>query len=147
MSFVGAICSENKFVCQNAKCIPSVFVCNGEDDCGDNSDEEVNSCTRNINFKITFNKNFILLDLNILCNHLVIIHFIEYVVSKTISGFPCQLPLKYEGKVYDGCITLDNGGNFWCFIDHATQEWDECNMTQNNILSKGNNDKFFETKG
>ena len=52
--FQGAICSENSFVCENGKCIPSVFVCNGEDDCGDNSDEEMNSCTSNIDFKINF---------------------------------------------------------------------------------------------
>ena len=146
MSFVGAICSENKFVCQNGKCIPSAYVCNGENDCGDNSDEEMTNCTSNIDIKINLKKIFHYLFIHIfkkLYKHLNKVYFIEYAVSKTKSGIPCQLPLKYEGKIYDGCITLDNRGIFWCFIDHATQEWDECNMTQNNNLTKGNNDKYF----
>ena len=42
---LGAICSESNFVCQNKKRVPSVFVCNGKNDCGDNSDEDLVNCT------------------------------------------------------------------------------------------------------
>ena len=32
-------CDQNNFVCDNKHCIPNEFVCNGLDDCDDNSDE------------------------------------------------------------------------------------------------------------
>lgn len=36
-----ASCEDNEFLCDNGKCILAVFKCdlNGDDDCGDNSDE------------------------------------------------------------------------------------------------------------
>lgn len=32
-------CLPNQFLCQNGKCIPAVWECDHDDDCGDNSDE------------------------------------------------------------------------------------------------------------
>ena len=37
-------CPKNQFLCANGNCVPFVFTCNGEDDCGDESDEHMTSC-------------------------------------------------------------------------------------------------------
>ena len=36
-------CPKNKFKCNSEKCIPSIWTCDGDDDCGDRSDEK--NCT------------------------------------------------------------------------------------------------------
>lgn len=33
------MCLENQYLCNNKKCIPINWKCNGNNDCGDNSDE------------------------------------------------------------------------------------------------------------
>ena len=38
------MCSDNQFLCQNKKCIPDQWKCNGVDDCGDQSDESSENC-------------------------------------------------------------------------------------------------------
>lgn len=38
-------CGPDKFLCNNSRCIPSRFVCDLDNDCGDNSDEHSN-CTQ-----------------------------------------------------------------------------------------------------
>ena len=43
---LGNVCRLNQFKCDNKNCIPRSFLCNGRDDCGDNSDEMQN-CKRN----------------------------------------------------------------------------------------------------
>ena len=37
-------CPRKQFLCSNGKCISKVFTCNGEDDCGDASDEKMANC-------------------------------------------------------------------------------------------------------
>ena len=39
-------CALNDFRCQNGKCVPAVWVCDTDDDCGDNSDENANCSSR-----------------------------------------------------------------------------------------------------
>ncbi|CAH1121148.1 unnamed protein product [Ceutorhynchus assimilis] len=41
-------CSLRQFTCANKKCIPIPFVCDGENDCEDNSDENPAECSKNV---------------------------------------------------------------------------------------------------
>ena len=43
-------CASGMFNCTNKKCINSTFVCDGTDDCGDNSDETSCRCSGEHNF-------------------------------------------------------------------------------------------------
>ena len=38
-------CTDNKFQCTNGKCISRLWACDGDDDCDDNSDEDVDYCS------------------------------------------------------------------------------------------------------
>ncbi|CAG4965375.1 unnamed protein product [Colias eurytheme] len=40
------VCSLKQFQCKNGKCIPMSWMCEGEDDCGDNSDEIIEECKK-----------------------------------------------------------------------------------------------------
>ena len=37
-------CMKNQFLCDNKKCIPEKWKCNGKNDCGDSSDELSRVC-------------------------------------------------------------------------------------------------------
>ena len=37
-------CEDRQFLCANKKCIPENWKCNGENDCGDSSDELKDVC-------------------------------------------------------------------------------------------------------
>lgn len=41
-------CEASKFHCRNGKCISRMWACDGDDDCGDNSDEDVKYCSKGI---------------------------------------------------------------------------------------------------
>ena len=41
---MGFGCPEQKYTCDNKKCIPKQYQCDAKDDCGDNSDEEKGCC-------------------------------------------------------------------------------------------------------
>jgi len=43
-SFVADACSLRQFRCNNGRCIPLTWMCEGEDDCGDGSDENSPEC-------------------------------------------------------------------------------------------------------
>ncbi len=39
-------CGPTEFKCQNEKCISEKWQCDGDDDCGDNSDETIAKCCK-----------------------------------------------------------------------------------------------------
>lgn len=59
----GRHCPQNEFQCNNTLCKPLAWKCDGEDDCGDNSDENPEECSEliflvahflNVSFAIAF---------------------------------------------------------------------------------------------
>lgn len=38
------MCAARQFQCDNNRCVPLTWVCEGENDCGDNSDEKPSLC-------------------------------------------------------------------------------------------------------
>lgn len=48
----GSICRADEFLCNNSLCKLHFWVCDGEDDCGDNSDEVAEMCGMTLNFSV-----------------------------------------------------------------------------------------------
>ena len=44
--FSSRTCPDNDFQCDNGNCIPSNWVCDVDDDCGDGSDEPIANCSK-----------------------------------------------------------------------------------------------------
>ena len=42
----GKYCPEERFECKNHLCVRQTDMCDGNDDCGDNSDEEEEICSK-----------------------------------------------------------------------------------------------------
>ena len=51
-------CAKNQFLCDNKKCVPENWKCNGVNDCGDNSDEIDVICKGSCNDLILLNLYF-----------------------------------------------------------------------------------------
>ena len=49
MSLDGYGCKDDSFTCTNRKCISADLLCDGEDHCGDNSDETYGCIGKKIN--------------------------------------------------------------------------------------------------
>ena len=61
-------CQAERFECDNKKCLSPVFVCDGEDDCGDRSDEKNCSASRSFCFSfLSFFLRFWLLLYTVSC--------------------------------------------------------------------------------
>lgn len=71
---------------------------------------------------------------------------LAYMVYKTTSEIPCESPLEYEGKRYDGCISMDNGGIPWCYTDHSKKKWGNCKTDISSQLDKGSIFLTFHTR-
>lgn len=50
----GNICRADEFLCNNSLCKLHFWVCDGEDDCGDNSDEVAEMCGMTLHFSVLF---------------------------------------------------------------------------------------------
>jgi len=58
--FVSAACSEDQFKCANTgRCIPASYMCDGDNDCGDYSDER--NCSKRY-FSLQTQEEIVLLD-------------------------------------------------------------------------------------
>ena len=53
MFFCLGICPLNTFNCSNGSCIANLLRCDGEDDCGDGSDEDEKICSLGITVDTT----------------------------------------------------------------------------------------------
>ena len=48
---------------------------------------------------------------------------------KSKNGDLCDIPFVYDGKCYDSCINVDNGGVPWCYTDATNKQWQTCSKS------------------
>ena len=50
-------------------------------------------------------------------------------VCSTDGLIPCVMPFLYQGKYYENCIDIDNGGVPWCYTNVEKKVWGICDMS------------------
>ena len=53
MNSLADMCPRENFLCANEKCVNASYLCNGKDDCGDNSDEGTICTGKNFEFEVS----------------------------------------------------------------------------------------------
>ena len=54
---------------------------------------------------------------------------IEPSLCSTENGIRCVMPFPYQGKYYENCIDIDNGGVPWCYTSTEKKHWGVCKMS------------------
>ena len=61
-----------------------------------------------------------------------------------MDGTACQFPMYYNGKGYDNCIAIDNGGIPWCYTTFGHNNWGSCNIsTCTDYIGNNNNNYYY----
>ena len=50
-------------------------------------------------------------------------------ICQTKNGKPCEFPFSYNGRSYDMCVDVDNGGVPWCYTNFQRNTWGNCNIS------------------